>query len=358
MTVNNEEFLPIYFIEGSYSKHDLDLFIRNHPNSSVVDQFELQMAELFEIVRPDLKNSPQYEQEKKLFFQQKTSGNAQLSGSWVYFPWRNALVHILNEVDFFQVRTNRNKLLINTEEQMALRKFSIGFVGLSIGGVMAQTMLRMGFSNQMKLLDFDTVSLSNLNRLSHGVLSLGGEKTIEIARSLYEIDPYVHLHLGREKLSTAFIQEFISESFVPDLLIDAIDDFPMKVKLRMAARQRGIPVVMLTSLGDRLLVDIERYDLDRNYPLFHGLVNEVVDEILDGQPVTVERMKKFSVQLVGKNNVPKRAIASLVQLNRTLVGRPQLYATVLFGAATLSKIVRKIALKKQCQSGRYVRKLV
>ena len=349
---------PIILLEDTYSENDLAEFVKKHPYCSEIDQFDIQIEELFEIHHPHLRMSDEFELQKTSYIKKYTNGCKRTSGNWVYYPWRNVLVHMLNAHDFYQVKTNRNKLLISEVEQNKLQNFSIGIIGLSIGGVMAQTLARMGFSNKMKLIDFDQISLSNLNRLPHGILSIGNSKALEQAKLLYEIDPYMDLLVSEEKLSTVTLANFFSYDYAPSLIVDAIDDFKMKIQIRLEARKRRIPVVMLTSLGDNLLIDVERYDIDKDYPLFHGVNDEIIDEILATERVSVEIMKKFATQLVGKKNIPKRALESLSQINKTLVGRPQLYSTVVFGSVVLSKLIRKIALTERCHSGRYKKIIV
>ena len=50
-------------------------------------------------------------------FGQKTSDEY---GVWVYYPWAQKLVHILDEEEFAIVRTNRNKYKITEQEQQTL----------------------------------------------------------------------------------------------------------------------------------------------------------------------------------------------------------------------------------------------
>ena len=49
----------------------------------------------------------------------------------------------------------------------------------------------------------------------------------------------------------------------------------MKVALREAARLARVPVVMLANLGDNVLVDIERYDLEPDLPIFNGILGDI-----------------------------------------------------------------------------------
>ena len=53
----------------------------------------------------------------------------------------------------------------------------------------------------------------------------------------------------------------------------------MKFAVREHARARRLPVLMATS--DRGMFDIERFDLEPDRPLFHGLAGEMTSGDLD-----------------------------------------------------------------------------
>lgn len=125
----------------------------------------------------------------------------------------------------------------------------------------------------------------------------------------------------------------------------------MKIRIRLEARKNKTPVVMLTSLGDNLLIDIERYDLEPNLPLFNGLIGKTPEEILS-KPVRLEDKNRYAVQIVGKENVPQRAMESLKEIGKTLVGRPQLLSTITVGSGVAAYLAREIALGNNVQSGR------
>lgn len=55
----------------------------------------------------------------------------------------------------------------------------------------------------------------------------------------------------------------------------------MKVRIRLHAKEHKIPVIMLTSLEDSILVDVERYDLHPDAEIFHGLIGDIKDDLLN-----------------------------------------------------------------------------
>lgn len=344
--------VPHFLYEGTYTVEDLGELKKN-PIRSIYDIYEHQLKELFEITYPSLRFSLNYQEKLSEFIREKTKGNSVLSGSWVYFPWNQTLLHIVTEPELFALRTNRNKNLITLQEQDKLAQYTIGVVGLSVGNTIVLSLAYNGISNTMKLADNDTLETTNLNRIRAGLPYVGVLKTEVTAQQVYDINPYAMLTVFSHGLTKDNLPSFLIENPVPRLIFEAIDDFEMKIRLRLAAREEMIPIVMLTNLGDRVLIDIERYDLDRTTPLFNGLIGKTAEEILS-KPITEADKQRYAVQIVGKENVPKRALESLPEINKTLVGRPQLMSTVTIAGGIGVYLARRIALGEPVPSGRNI----
>lgn len=345
---------PIIIKETSQSKFDHEEFAKSHHVFRVTDLFSTQIDELFEILNPSIIFDSDFEKRQKEYLQSRLTGDN--LGNWVFFPWSGELLHILDEAEYAQLRTNRNKNLINEAEQKVLDKFSVAIAGMSVGSHIASALVFSSISRSLKLADFDILSTSNLNRVKAGVADVNKPKIDIISAQLYEINPYINLQPYPQGVKPESINDFFSKDFQPNLIIELIDNFKMKVQLRLEARRRQIPLLMFTNLGDNILIDVERYDLDPNLELFNGLAGPTVEKILD-QPITEDLKKEFAVKLVGREHVPKRAIETLAEINKTLVGRPQLYSTVTAMSGVASYVIRQIALGENVKSGRRFVKL-
>ncbi|MFC3415500.1 hypothetical protein [Algoriphagus hitonicola] len=88
------------------------------------------------------------------------------------------------------------------------------------------------------------------------------------------------LELYRDGVTEENIADFLTQDGQLDLLVDECDSLDIKVLLRHKAQALGIPVMMETS--DRGMLDIERFDLDPNRPIFHGLLGNINLESLKG----------------------------------------------------------------------------
>src|SRR5699024_6679416 len=127
-----------------------------------------------------------------------------------------------------------------------------------------------------RIADFDTLELSNMNRLRTGLHHLGVPKTVIAAREIAEIDPFLKVNCFHEGVTKENIDNFVHGDGSLDLLIDECDSLNVKILCRKIARQAGIPVLMDTS--DRGMIDIERFDLESERPIFHGLIEEDMPE--------------------------------------------------------------------------------
>lgn len=336
---------PTLLREGGFSEEDLGRLKKQQNIFKIVDLYHGQSEELFRILKPGGSDA-----ELATFIADRPSGD--MAGSWVYYPWSGTLLHTLNQDDLFNLRTNRNQLLITKEEQQKLRHTVVGIAGMSVGAGMALSLTYSGTAQTIKLADFDELDTTNLNRLRETLGSVGQQKATLAAQHIYELDPFSDIKVFEGGLNDDNLEEFFSEPRL-DVVIDEIDDFKMKVKLRQKAKEQGIPVLMFSSLGDNILIDIERFDVDGDLPIFHGLLGSLADEITNNPNITPEDEKRYAVLIVGKEYVPTRALATLEEMGRTLVGRPQLYSTIAIDGGLAAYLVRKIIIDNKPNSGRY-----
>lgn len=349
--MENNFIKPFILYENKNSVSDLETLKKDYPIWKLNDVYENQLKEFFEILHPSSKFSSDYSQRLVEFIKKKNQSSKMLSGNWIYFPWSGELVHTLNEDDYFALRTNRNRNLIIEEEQKKLSIFTVGIAGLSIGSQIALNLAYLGMSNSMHLADYDILETTNLNRVQVKLSDIGFSKIELASRQIYDINPYAELLLWSNGLNKININNFICAHPIPRLIFEAIDDFEMKIRIRLVARKAGIPVIMLTNLGDQLLVDVERYDIDKNLPIFNGFIGNLDKEILK-QPLTEEARVRYAKELVSVQNIPKKALDSLLEINKTLVGRPQLMSTVAIGAGAAAYLAKRIALGEMVPSGR------
>lgn len=314
----------------------------------VFDNIEIQLKELIKCSFPALKLKPEeYEYFVKSHLNDVSPHDY---GVWVYYPWNNNLVHILDEEEFIKVRTNRNCLKITPEEQNTLKTKKIGIIGLSVGQSIALTLAMERTCGEIRLADFDTAELSNLNRLRTGLHNLGLNKTVIAAREIAEIDPFIKVKIFNDGLTVNNMDDFFTEGGQLDLLVEVCDGLDIKIASRLKAREMQIPVVMDTN--DRGMLDVERFDLEPQRSIFHGLIDDYIDQ--DGTPETDPKRKlEMLMALVSFESASERLKLSMTEIGKTINTWPQLASSVVLGGAITTDISRRILLNQHTVSGRY-----
>lgn len=264
---------------------------------------------------------------------------------FVYYPWRRAVVKILGPLSFRRLRLDRNRNLITGDEQNLLGRLTIGVVGLSSGHVIAHTLAMQGMVGELRLADFDDLELSNLNRIPAGLFDLSVNKTIVAARRIAELDPYLTVRTMPAGISRDDIDDFLDGL---DIVVEECDSLDVKALVRHQARARRLPVVMATS--DRGMVDVERFDLEPDRPIFHGLLGDLDPAELAG--LSGPEKVPYVMRLIDVGGLTTRGAASLLEVGHTLSTWPQLAGDVTLGAGAVAEAVRRIGLCEPLSSGR------
>ena len=330
------------------SKNDLQLIeiIENY-NPHIYNEIESQLRELVKILNPTLKFNDEIYRNKINEYLGNT--NIDNYGVWVYYEWCNKLVHLLPEKEFILVRTNRNQYKITPEERDILTSKKIGIVGLSVGQSIAITLAIERCFGEIRLADFDTLELSNLNRIRSGVFNLGIPKVIIAAREIAEIDPFLKVILYPDGLTNENMNDFFTKGGKLDIFIEECDGLEMKIKARIKAKELGIPVLMDTN--DRGMIDIERFDLEPERPILHGLVGNIELNKLNG--LTNEEKIPYILPMVGIDSISPRLKASMMEIEQTITSWPQLSSSVALGGAIITDVSRRILLNQMSTSGRF-----
>lgn len=311
------------------------------------DRIQQQLYELIKITYPAQKFTEEALQ--KAVTEHLDGCAAEEYGVWVYYPWNEKVVHLLDEKEFLALRTNRNLYKITHEERDSLSTKKIGIIGLSVGQSVAMTLTMERSFGELRIADFDTLDLSNMNRIRTGVHNLGIPKTVIVAREIAKIDPFLKVTCFHEGINENNIDDFIHKNGKLDLLIDECDSLDIKILCRLRARSYGIPVLMDTS--DRGMIDIERFDLEPERPLFHGIIPEkdFNEKNLQNPDLRVH----LSLQIAGAAAISERMKHSIPEIGKTIATWPQLASAVALGGAAVAEISRKVLLGEHIYSGRF-----
>jgi molybdopterin/thiamine biosynthesis adenylyltransferase len=342
-------YKPVFFRISNKSEHDaLESLIDSKSYIGIFDTIEAQLKELIRTKKPSVTLT---DEEVKAGVADHLAGRSMDEyGVWVYYPWAERLVHLLDEEEFVRLRTNRNKYKITDAEQTTLFTKRVGVIGLSVGQSVSLTMAIERTFGELRIADFDELEITNLNRLRSGVHNMGLKKTVLVAREIAEIDPFLKVTCFHEGITDANMEQFLMENGKLDVLIDECDSVDVKIKCRVAARKHRIPVLMEAS--DRATIDIERFDLHPERPILHGFI-EHLDISQMKNLKTMEEKLPYILPIVGIETMSPRLKASAVEIGQTISTWPQLASAVTLGGGITADICRKVLLDQLHVSGRY-----
>ncbi|KAI1645781.1 ubiquitin-protein ligase molybdopterin-converting factor [Daldinia loculata] len=147
----------------------------------------------------------------------------------------------------------RNRVFLKPEGLEKLRKAFVIIVGCGgVGSHCTAALTRSGVS-KIRLIDFDQVTLSSLNR--HAVATLadvGTPKVQCLKRRLLAITPWVHFDLRQEKFWDQAADRLLEpweNGQKPDYVVDAIDNIDTKVALLKYCHDHNLPVISSMGAG-------------------------------------------------------------------------------------------------------------
>lgn len=145
--------------------------------------------------------------------------------------------------DAEMMRYNRQIVLrgFDFDGQEALKAASVLVVGLGGLGCAAAQYLAAAGVGRMTLLDFDTVSLSNLQRQTlHSDATIGQPKVDSARAALARINPHVDLTAINALLDDAALEQQIAAH---DLVLDCTDNVQIRNRLNAGCFAHKVPLV-------------------------------------------------------------------------------------------------------------------
>lgn len=346
---DDQVFKPLFFkLSTSEGRIAFEKLLSQNNQIQVYDEIVGQVEELIKSTNPKIVYSKS-ELNQAALDHLKNIPHEEY-GIWVYYPWSNRMVHILEENEFITVRTNRNQYKITPEERTLLATKKVGVMGLSVGQSIALTLAMERSFGELRIADFDILELSNFNRIRTGLHNLGVSKVVTVAREIMEIDPYLNVKCYTDGITEDNIDQYITEGGNLDVLVDECDGLYVKILCRQKAKHYKIPVIMDTS--DRGMIDVERFDLEPNRPIFHGYIDHLdISKVKEAK--TNEEKVPYLLPMLGVDTVSDRMKASMLEIEQTITTWPQLASAVTMGSGLAADVSRHILLDQFRDSGRY-----
>ncbi len=182
-------------------------------------------------------------------------------GCWKHMNFRRgnppAFVQVINwytrqlRGNFIMSTFSRLSMLIGDEALKTLSARHIMIFGLGgVGGYVAEAVARSGVG-KITLVDFDTVSESNLNRqLCATISTIGKYKADVLAGHLHDINSNAEIIADKTRYTKDTCEHFFDSA--PDYIIDAIDCITDKIHLICSAKERNIPIISSMGTGNKL----------------------------------------------------------------------------------------------------------
>ncbi len=149
-------------------------------------------------------------------------------------------------------RFSRTRCFLGEKKFNLLQQAMITIVGIgAVGGYAAEGLARAGIG-RLRLVDFDTIQPSNINRQILALENNIGKAKVEVAQERIQlINPQCRVEALQIFAADETLDDILSPP--PDILIDAIDSLNPKIQLLTGAYHRNIPT--FSSMGAALRTD-------------------------------------------------------------------------------------------------------
>lgn len=143
---------------------------------------------------------------------------------------------------------DRTKSLLGEDGIKKLQNASVTIVGIGgVGGEVAVLLARAGVG-RLRLIDFDVVDETNINRQAVAYTNTVGKKKTEVlAEIIKKINPNCLVEAISKRLTKENVGELLENSFV----VDAIDSVQDKVELIDYATKNNLQIVSAMGAGNR-----------------------------------------------------------------------------------------------------------
>jgi len=151
---------------------------------------------------------------------------------------------------FYNEFTSRFLMMLSNEEQEKLKNARVLVFGVGgVGGSVVHMLVRSGVKH-VCIVDFDTISTSNINRqLVANSTNVGKFKVDELESQLIQINPELIIDKFNLKVDENTLKDIDFYNY--NYIIDCIDDIPAKKIIIKKAYKSKIPILCAMGAGNR-----------------------------------------------------------------------------------------------------------
>lgn len=182
----------------------------------------------------------------------------------------NITTNITTDEDF-SARFGGIQRLYGVEATDIIRKMHVCIIGLGgVGSWVVEALARTGVG-QLTIIDYDTVSKSNINRQLVALDSTMDEKKSSVLKQrVTDINPYCDCRIIDDFLTMQNLDELLSVDQAYDYVVDAIDSIKFKSAMIYHCRRNKIPIITTGGAGgltDPLAIKVSDLSQTYNDPL-------------------------------------------------------------------------------------------
>lgn len=144
-------------------------------------------------------------------------------------------------MDFSSDKFSRLQAIYNQQQMQALANSKVAVVGLGGVGSYCTISLARNCVGNLRIVDFDTVDVSNINRQLFASDSTVGMHKAEVAENMIrDINPDIQVEKIIELLNHENVDRLLSDV---DYIVDAVDDVAAKIEIAKYAEDHDIHLV-------------------------------------------------------------------------------------------------------------------
>ncbi len=234
------------------------------------------------------------------------------------------------------------ELLIGKDKLKKIHDSSVTVIGIgAVGGYCVEALARAGVG-KIRLVDFDKIKASNMNRHILALRGTIGMSKVELARQrVLEINPSCKVEAMELFAAAETIDSILDND--PDIVIDAIDSLGPKAQVLKACWHKKIPVI--SSMGaatrvDPLAIRIADIKDTTHCPLARNLRVKLKKEGIGRGIICVYSAENRNLSAVDKENRLKEEIYDRGRKRPKLGSLPTI--TGIFGLTVANKALETL----------------
>ncbi|WP_026893953.1 tRNA threonylcarbamoyladenosine dehydratase [Clostridiisalibacter paucivorans] len=207
---------------------------------------------------------------------------------------------------------SRTEMLIGKEGLERLEKAYIAVFGIGgVGSFVVEALARTGIG-RIAIIDFDDISISNINRQIHANRQTVGMSKVEVMRDrILQINPEIKVDIYKELYNNESKDNIVISKC--DYVVDAIDMVSSKLLLVEQCKEKDVPIISSMGAGNKLnptMFEVSDIYETSICPLARVMRRELKKRNIDSLKVVYSKEKPINI-FDAENNQRKRVPGSI-----------------------------------------------